>query len=194
MRFYPLFFVTHRASPFIASATSIELPRCGPLPSRKVTKEREQKSALGALMTLVTAKLTADDIRKAVELFWTTFLAKSEEELNDFYAPGSTVFQIAMGRSEPGRLGAMRRSREYFSPDTRMELKLSPIDVVMCGSDAGVASYTFQFQATGRDVGGKRMAEKLETVRATHVVHRDASGKVRVAHEHFSVPVANEAR
>ncbi|MGB6899553.1 MAG: hypothetical protein WBE12_13215, partial [Candidatus Acidiferrum sp.] len=109
--------------------------------------------------------------------------------LNDFYGPGSTVFQIAMARSEPGRLGAMRRSREYFSPDTRMELKLSPIDVVLCGSDAGVASYTFQFQATGRDVGGKRMAEKLETVRATHVMHRDASGKLRIAHEHFSVPV-----
>lgn len=94
-----------------------------------------------------------------------------------------------MSRGEPGRLGAMRRAREYFNPDTRMDLKLSPIDVVLCGSDAGVASYTFQFQATGRDVGGKRMAEKLETVRATHVMHRDPSGKLRIAHEHFSVPV-----
>lgn len=141
-------------------------------------------------MSLVTAKLNADDVRKAVEQFWAAFLAKSEEALNDFYAPGSTVFQIAMARSEPGRLGAMRRSREYFSPDTRMELKLSPIDIVMCGADAGVASYTFQFQAAGRDVGGKRMAEKLEIVRATHVMHRDAAGKLRIAHEHFSVPVA----
>jgi hypothetical protein len=68
-------------------------------------------------MSLITAKLTAESVRKAFELFWATFLAKSEEELNEFYAPGSTVFQIAMGRSEPGRLGAMRRSREYFSPD-----------------------------------------------------------------------------
>jgi ketosteroid isomerase-like protein len=141
-------------------------------------------------MSLATTKLTADDVRKTVELFWTTFLAKSEEALHDFYAPDSTVFQIAMGRSEPGRLGAMRRSREYFSPDTRMELKLSPMDIVLCGNEAGVASYTFQFQATGRDVGGKRLAEKLETVRATHVMHRDASGKLRIAHEHFSVPVA----
>jgi ketosteroid isomerase-like protein len=72
-----------------------------------------------------------------------------------------------------------------------MELKLSPIDIVLCGTDAGVASYTFQFQASGRDVGGgKRTEEKLETVRATHVMHRDASGKLRIAHEHFSVPVA----
>ncbi|MGB7281508.1 MAG: nuclear transport factor 2 family protein [Candidatus Acidiferrum sp.] len=141
-------------------------------------------------MSAVDAKLNADEVRKAVEQFWAAFLAKSEEELNDFYASGSTVFQIAMARSEPGRLGAMRRSREYFNPDTRMELKLSPIDIVLCGSDAGVASYTFQFQATGRDVAGKRMAEKLETVRATHVLHRDASGKLRIAHEHFSVPVA----
>jgi ketosteroid isomerase-like protein len=142
-------------------------------------------------MPAATTKLTAEDVRKAVELFWTMFLAKSESELNDFYAPESTVFQIAMGRSEPGRLGAMRRSREYFHPDTRMELKLSPIDIVLCGTDAGVASYTFQFQASGRDVGGgKRTEEKLETVRATHVMRRDASGKLRIAHEHFSVPVA----
>jgi ketosteroid isomerase-like protein len=135
-------------------------------------------------------KLTADEVRKAVELFWTTFLAKSEEGLNGFYAPSSTVFQIAMARSEPGRLGAMRRSREYFHPETRMELKLSPIDIVMCGNDAAVACYTFQFQATGRDMGsGKRAEEKLETVRATHVLHRDATGRLRIAHEHFSVPV-----
>ena len=140
-------------------------------------------------MSLIATKLSAEEVRKAVQQFWAAFLAKSEKELNDFYAPGSTVFQIAMGRSEPGRLGAMRRSREYFHPDTRMELKLSPIDIVLCGSDAGVASYTFQFQASGRDVGGKRMAESLEIVRATHVLHRDASGKLRIAHEHFSVPV-----
>jgi hypothetical protein len=82
-------------------------------------------------MSLATTKLTADDVRKAVELFWSTFLAKSEEELNDSYAPGSTVFQVAMSRSEPGRLGAMRRSREYFSPDTSMGLKLSPL-ILLC--------------------------------------------------------------
>jgi ketosteroid isomerase-like protein len=135
-------------------------------------------------------KLTSDDLRKAVELFWSTFLAKSEDTLNNFYAPGSTVFQIAMGRSEPGRLGAMRRSREYFNPETRMDLKLGAIDVVMCGDSAGVASYTFQFQASGRDLGGgKRAEEKLEVIRATHVLHRDSSGKIRIVHEHFSVPV-----
>jgi ketosteroid isomerase-like protein len=142
-------------------------------------------------MSLVTVKVTADDVRKAVELFWAAFLAKSEDELNDFYAMGSTVFQVAMGRSEPGRLGAMRRAREYFNPDTRMELKLSPIDVMMCGDDTGIASYTFQFQATGRDLAGKRTEEKLDTVRATHVMHRDATGKLRIAHEHFSLPASS---
>ena len=59
----------------------------------------------------------------------------------------------------------------------------------MSPSDAGIACYTFQFQATAREVGGKRAEEKLEIVRATHVFHRDASGKLRIAHEHFSVPV-----
>jgi len=134
--------------------------------------------------------VTADEIRKAVEQFWSVFLTKSEEELSSFYAPGSTVFQIAMGRSEPGRLGAMRRAREYFNVDTRMDVKVSPVDVVLCGTDAGIACYTFQFYATGREFSGKRSEEKLEVVRATHVFHRDASNKLRIAHEHFSVPVA----
>jgi ketosteroid isomerase-like protein len=136
-------------------------------------------------------KVTNEEIRKAVELFWSTFLAKSEDQLNSYYAPGSTVFQVAMGRSEPGRLGAMRRSREYFGPDTRMELKLGTIDVVLIGDNAGVASYTFSFQASGRDIGsGKRAEEKLDLIRATHVFQRDAQGKMHIFHEHFSIPVA----
>lgn len=136
-------------------------------------------------------KVTSEEIRKAVEHFWSIFLAKSEDQLHSYYAQGSTVFQIAMGRAEPGRLGAMRRSREYFSPDTRINLKLGPIDVVLIGSDAGIASYTFSFLATGRDVGaGKRTEEKLDLVRATHVFQRDVQGKMRILHEHFSVPVA----
>jgi hypothetical protein len=49
-------------------------------------------------MSLVTAKLTADDVRKAVELFWATFLAKSEEEL--------------MHRDASGKL---RIAHEHFS-------------------------------------------------------------------------------
>ena len=144
----------------------------------------------GRVREVPLEKLTNEEIRKAVELFWTTFLAKSEDLLNSYYAPGSTVFQIAMGRAEPGRLGALRRSREYFRPDTRMELKLGPIDVVLIGSDAGIASYTFHFRADGRDVGGgKRVEEKLDLVRATHVFHRNAQGQLRILHEHFSVPV-----
>lgn len=136
-------------------------------------------------------KLTNDEVRKAVELFWSTFLAKSEGLLNSYYAAESTVFQISMGRAEPGRLGAMRRSREYFLPDTRMEMKLGPIDVLLIGSEAGLASYTFHFRATGRDVGGgKRVEEKLDLVRATHVFLRDPQGRLRILHEHFSVPVA----
>jgi hypothetical protein len=69
-------------------------------------------------MSLAMSKLTADDVRKAVELFWATFLAKSEEELNDSYAPGSTVFQVAMSRSEPGRLGPCA-ARANTSTQTR---------------------------------------------------------------------------
>ena len=54
----------------------------------------------------ILEKLTNEEVRKAVELFWTTFLAKSEDLLNSYYAPGSTIFQISMGRAEPGRVSA----------------------------------------------------------------------------------------
>src|SRR4029077_14405092 len=103
---------------------------------------------------LFVEKLTSEEVRKTVHLFWTTFLAKSEDVLNSYYASASSVFQISMARSEPGRLGAMRRSREYFPPDTRMDLKLGPIEIALIGGEAAVATYTFQFQATGRDLGG----------------------------------------
>lgn len=136
-------------------------------------------------------KLKTEDVKKAIEAFWGAFLNKSEQSLHSFYATGSIVFQVNLPRSEPGRLGAMRRSREYFGPDTKLEMKLSPIDVILVGKDAGVALYTFQFQCTGRDLGaGKRIDEKLEVVRATHVLQRDDMGQLRIVHEHFSVPVA----
>jgi hypothetical protein len=46
-------------------------------------------------------KLTNEEVRKAVELFWTTFLAKSEDLLNSYYAPGSTIFQISWAALNP---------------------------------------------------------------------------------------------
>jgi hypothetical protein len=128
---------------------------------------------------------------KSSRTFLVHVSGESEDQLNSYDAPGSTVFQVALGRSEPGRLGAMRRSREYFGPDTRMELKLGTIDVVLIADNAGVASSTFSFQASGRDIGsGKRAEEKLDLIRATHVFQRDAQGKMHIFHEHFSIPVA----
>jgi len=80
-----------------------------------------------------------------------------------------------MGRAEPGRLDAMRRFREYFRADTRMELKLGPIDAVLIGSHAGMASYALHFQGTGRDVGRKRVEEKFDLGRATHFFQRETA-------------------
>src|SRR5271169_1569549 len=74
---------------FIASPTAVDLQPWRPWASRRTTKERVYESPWGLLLALVTTKLTGDDVRKAVEL------------------------QIAIGRGEPGRLGAMRRSRKY---------------------------------------------------------------------------------
>ena len=142
-------------------------------------------------MPIILEKLTVEDVRHAIEAFWGAFLAKSDQTLQSFYATGSIVFQVSLARSEPGRLGAMRRAREYFGADSRLEVKLSPIEVILLGKDSGLAMYMFQFHCTGRDLGGgKRVEEKLEAVRATQVLQRDDTGQLRIVHEHFSIPVA----
>jgi len=51
-----------------------------------------------------------------------------------------------------------------------------------------MASYALHFQATGRDVGGKRVEEEFDLGRATHFVQRETQGSVHILHEDFSVP------
>ncbi|PYU40375.1 MAG: hypothetical protein DMG56_17760 [Acidobacteria bacterium] len=51
-----------------------------------------------------------------------------------------------------------------------------------------MASYALHFQAPGRDVGGKRVEEKLDLGRATHFFPRETQGTMRILHEAFSVP------
>jgi len=82
----------------------------------------------------------------------------------------------------------MRRSREYFRPDTH-GIKARSHRCRVIGSDAGIASYTFHFQATGRDGGGKRVRRKARSCARHSCLQRDSQGRLRILHEHFSVPV-----
>lgn len=133
------------------------------------------------------AKLTAEQVKAAVERFWSAFSTKSEEALMDFYGHESSVFGSAAVRAEPGRLAATRRKREYFNPQTTVKATLGPIEVLLLGDTAAVASYTFQFNASKVMTAlGTPTEENIKYGRATQVFAFDPDGRLRIFHEHLS--------
>ena len=133
--------------------------------------------------------LSPETVRAEVARFWNAFTTKSADALEEFYAHESSVFGSAANRSEPGRLAATRRRREYFTPQSTLRSQTGIVDVVMVGDHAAVASYTFQFYATKvASVLSKASEERITNGRATQVFGLDADGKVRIYHEHFSIP------
>lgn len=134
------------------------------------------------------ATLSPEVIRNEVERFWKTFADKNVEALEEFYAHESVGFGSASTRSEPGRLSATRRQREYFGSSSPIRVQVSPVDVVMLESTAGVASYTFEFHATRTSATGKS-EEHIKNGRATQVFGLDPDGQIRIFHEHMSMAV-----
>lgn len=132
-------------------------------------------------------KLTLDQIRGEVQRFWNVFTAKNGPALTEFYGPESSVFSSVSGRSEPGRLAAARRQREYFHTLSQLRATVGSIDVVLLGDNAAVASYTFQFHATKvASTMSQKTEENITNGRATQVFSYDADGKLRIVHEHLS--------
>ena len=131
--------------------------------------------------------LTADQVRAEVQRFWNTFTAKAEDTLGEFYAPTSSVFGSDATRTEPGRLAAARRKREYFHAGTSLNVSLGPIDVIPLGDTAAVATYTFKFHANRVQHGlGQSDTEDIQHGRATQVFALEADGRVLIVHEHLS--------
>jgi len=131
--------------------------------------------------------LTADQVRAEVQRFWNTFTAKAEDALGEFYAPDSTVFGSDATRTEPGRLAAARRKREYFDPKTTVHVTLGPVDVLVLSDTAAIATYTFRFHAKrvqhGRDQSDE---EDIQHGRGTQVFTLEPDGKMLIVHEHLS--------
>lgn len=133
------------------------------------------------------ARLSPEIIRAEVARYWNAFSSKSQEGLEEFFAPEASVFGSNATRSEPGRLTIVRRSREYFNPQAKLRHCLGQIDVQLFGDGAALASYTFQFEA--RDVAGPMNATKNEKIthgRATQVFVSAPDGSLHIVHEHLS--------
>jgi len=137
----------------------------------------------------VSSKINAEQVKAAVRRFWDVFTSKSAEALAEFYAHESSVFGSESTRSEPGRLAAARRNREYFHLHSILKAAPGEVEVVLLGESAAVASYTFKFHAT--KVAGildKSAEEDIQHGRATQVFAMDPGGVLRIVHEHLSVP------
>ena len=137
----------------------------------------------------MSSKVTVEHVKAAVRRFWDVFTSKSAEGLADFYAHESSVFGSKGTRSEPGRLAAARRNREYFHSHSVLKAAPGEVEIVLLGESAAVASYTFKFHAT--KVAGmldKGSEEDILHGRATQVFALDPSGVLRIVHEHLSVP------
>ncbi len=131
--------------------------------------------------------MTAEQIRTEIDRFWHRFTSKDERAVEEFYAHESSVFGSTATRPEPGRLAATRRRREYFGPESTVNVSLGPVEVMILG-EVAVASYTFQLHATHlAGALGKAVNEDIEHGRATQVFVHDQEGRLRIVHEHLSV-------
>src|SRR5437868_2919509 len=119
-------------------------------------------------------KIGVEQVKGEVLRFWNAFTDKSASQLMDFYAPESTVFSSVSNRSEPGRLAAARRQREYFHAKSTIRATVGNIDVILLGDAAAIASYTFQFHASKvASTAGLASEEDIRNGRASHVFALD---------------------
>ncbi len=130
-------------------------------------------------------EIAADEVRRAIERFWTAFANKTS--LEDFYTYAATVFGSMATRVEYGRLAALRREREYFHPETVIETRItSPVEVMIRG-EVAIASYTYEFRSSRARIGPERIAdEHIRDGRVTQVFARDDDDTLRILHEHVS--------
>jgi ketosteroid isomerase-like protein len=134
-------------------------------------------------------KLTVEEIHSQVQQFWNVFASKNAAELMEMYSPEASVFGSTATRPEPGRLAAARRQREYFNAKSSLRASVGMIDVLLLGDSAAVASYTFQFHATKLATAlSQPVEEDIKNGRASQVFMRDSDGKLRIVHEHLSLP------
>jgi ketosteroid isomerase-like protein len=129
---------------------------------------------------------SADEVRAVVQKFWEFFIRKSKSQFDEQYSPSATVFAADARRGESARLMLVRRARELFGAGSAVGAKLDAIDVQILRDDLAVASYSFHFNVTRSLPNGKRVSVDVPFGRATQVFQRDASGNLRIIHEHMS--------
>ncbi len=138
---------------------------------------------------MVKNKISAEQVIAEVKRYWKVFEAKNAEALADCYTQDCLVFGSTSSRAEPGRLAAIRREREYFQPQSTVKVEVGTVDVIHLSDHAAAAVYNFKFHATKvATLLGKPVEEKISNGRASQVFMLGSDGRLRVCHEHLSLP------
>jgi ketosteroid isomerase-like protein len=150
---------------------------------------------MNAAMSLpVVLPLTRTEVESAVRSYWNISASKQADRQQDCYAENALIFTSSSRRVEPGRLVLVRRRREYMAASGKMKVDVGHIDVEVIGANAAVAVYTMQLEAEKElapAVARSRVSEeRLKDARVTHIFVRQNDGRLKIVHEHISVPDA----
>jgi hypothetical protein len=138
---------------------------------------------------MANAAITAEQVQAVVHRYWRALMDKSRGELEKLYTYDASVFNPFSQRTEPGRVSAARKEREYFETETIFRAEIvGPIEVLLPVENVAVAYYNFRWYATGmsEQIIGRRFAKGVREGRATMVLTTDFEGNVRILHEHLS--------
>jgi ketosteroid isomerase-like protein len=134
----------------------------------------------------VSGNISPGEIRAEVQKFWSILSGKSREKLEDLYSQSAIVFTGKARHSEPGKLTAMRRMRQFVGADSDSSAEIDPIEVQFAGQDVAIASYTYRFHSSKIHKDGSRVQRNTLFGRSTQIFQRDDRGTLRIVHEHLS--------
>jgi hypothetical protein len=138
---------------------------------------------------MTTTGISTAQVEATVRRYWRVLMEKSVGEMEKFYSYDSVVFNPFSSRTEPGRISAVRKEREYFTPKTtfRAEIK-EPIHVQLLSDSVAVASYQFCWHASNMEqkVLDRKFDKAVRDGRATQVFALSPDGELLIVSEHLS--------
>jgi len=138
---------------------------------------------------MVSTAIAVQQVESAVRRYWRVLAEKQTGEMSGFYSYDALVFHPFAVRSEPGRVSAARKEREYFDAETVFKPEIvGMIEVQVLADDLAVASYNFRWTATNlkQDVLGKRYDKAVRDGRATQIFRLTPEGELKIVNEHLS--------
>ncbi|HVJ04193.1 MAG TPA: hypothetical protein VM578_00825 [Candidatus Saccharimonadales bacterium] len=138
---------------------------------------------------MTTTSILTSQVEAAARRYWRVLMEKSAGEMEKFYSYDSTVFNPFSPRTEPGRVSAARKEREYFTPKTVFNAEITgPIEVQLLSETIAVATYPFRWTAKNMEVSvlARKFDKAVRDGRATQVFVLNSDGSLRIVNEHLS--------